>query len=123
MCPTSGIEAIVDLAVNEPPLTPTRELVYLRFPIVDAPGNPPWILRAAIDSVAGLARAEIPFLTYCSVGLSRTPCIAAAGLALARVIPPRVALQLVASAGPTDLSPGLWNEVEAMLTFDGASRG
>ena len=109
-----GIEAIVDLAVNEPPLTPTRELVYLRFPLVDAPGNPPWLLRAAVEAVAGLVRADVPTLVYCAAGMSRTPCIAGAALALARGCSPADGLKL-AAAGPSDVSPGLWAEVEACL--------
>ena len=37
----AGIEAIVDLAMMNEPVTPTRELVYLRFPLVDGGGNEP----------------------------------------------------------------------------------
>jgi len=48
----SGIEAVVDLAHEEPPLSVSRELAYCRFPLVDGPGNPPWLLRAAIETVA-----------------------------------------------------------------------
>jgi hypothetical protein len=34
-----GIETIVDLALEEPPIHPTRELVYLRFPLLDGTGE------------------------------------------------------------------------------------
>lgn len=115
----AGVEAVVDLAVNEPPLTPTRELVYLRFPLVDAPGNPPWLLRAAVDAVAGLLRADVPTLVYCAVGLSRTPCVAGAAVAVARGCSPADGLTWVAAAGPCDVSPGLWAEVEACLSLPG----
>ncbi len=37
----AGIVALVDLALDEPPASLTRELVYCRFPLVDGPGNPP----------------------------------------------------------------------------------
>jgi hypothetical protein len=111
----TGIEAIVDLAANEPPLTPTRELVYLRFPLVDAPGNPPWLLRATVEAVAGLTRADVPTLIYCAAGLSRTPCIAGAALALARGCSPADGLTIVAAAGPSDVAPGLWADVIACL--------
>lgn len=33
-----GIEAMVDLAIEEPPVSPTRELVYCRLPLVDGQG-------------------------------------------------------------------------------------
>src|SRR5262245_957647 len=79
----AGIVAVVDLAVQEAPAPATRELVYGRVPIVDGPGNPPWILRAAIEMVAGLVRDEVPTLVGCGAGLSRSLCIA--GAAVARV--------------------------------------
>jgi hypothetical protein len=47
----SGISAVVDLAMNEPPAVPARELVYCRFPLLDGAGNPPWRLRAAVETV------------------------------------------------------------------------
>src|SRR5262245_17438832 len=79
----AGLLALVDLAVNEPPLAVTRELVYCRFPLVDAPGNPPWLLRAAVETTAGLLRDDVPTLLFCAHGLSRTPAVAASALPLA----------------------------------------
>jgi hypothetical protein len=38
----ADITAIVDLALNEPPAKVTREVAYLRFPLVDGAGYPPW---------------------------------------------------------------------------------
>jgi hypothetical protein len=35
-----GIRAVVQLAVEEPPLQPPRELIYLRFPLRDGADNP-----------------------------------------------------------------------------------
>jgi hypothetical protein len=61
----AGIVAVVDLAAQEAPAPATRELVYGRFPIVDGPGNPPWLLRAAVEMVAGLVRDEVPTLVGC----------------------------------------------------------
>ena len=107
----AGIRAVVDLAMNEPPLTVPRELVYLRYPLVDNAGNPPWLLRSAIEAVAGLLRSETSTLLFCSQGLSRTPCIAAAALAKLRSCSLPEALALVAQAGPADVSSSLWNEV------------
>ncbi|MBP3957484.1 hypothetical protein J8F10_19730 [Gemmata sp. G18] len=57
---SAGIEAVVDLALNEPVATVTRELVYCRFPLVDGAGNSPWVLRAAVEAVAGFVRAGFP---------------------------------------------------------------
>jgi protein-tyrosine phosphatase len=111
---STGILAVVDLALNEPPAAPGRDLAYLRFPLVDGPGNQPWLLRGAVEAVAGLLRSGTPTLVSCSNGLSRAPCIAGAALALARNCPPAEGLALVARSGPADVSPGLWAEVEAV---------
>ncbi len=42
----NGIRAIVQLAMEEPPIQTPRELVYLRFPLIDGAGNGRDILRA-----------------------------------------------------------------------------
>src|SRR5687767_13688539 len=74
----AGIEAIVDLAVDEPPVQPTRELIYLRFPLVDGSGNPPWLLATAVVGVENLVRVGVPTLVACGGGMSRSLAIAAA---------------------------------------------
>jgi protein-tyrosine phosphatase len=107
----SGILAVADLALNEPPAAVTRELVYCRFPLTDGHGNPKWLLRSAVDCVAGLLRSATPTLVCCGAGMSRSPAIAAAALVRACGLPPAEALALVAGAGPADISPGLWQEV------------
>src|SRR5881409_2546310 len=76
----AGIEAIVDLAAMDEPVRPTRELVYLRFPLVDGADNPPWLITAAVQAVAGLARLGVPTLVACEGGMSRSLVIAAAAL-------------------------------------------
>jgi hypothetical protein len=117
----AGVLAVVDLALNEPPAAVTRELAYLRFPLVDGPGNPPWLLHAAVEAVAGLLRSQVPTLVYCSNGLSRSPCVAGAAIALARGLSPAEGLTLAARSGPADVSPGLWAEVQAVVVSQGAA--
>lgn len=39
------IQAVVDLAMEERPEPPPRELIWLRFPLVDGGGNSPVLLR------------------------------------------------------------------------------
>src|SRR5262245_33777641 len=58
----AGIVALVDLAAAEPPVKVPRDLVYCRFPLVDGPDNPPWLLRAAVEATAGFLRAGVPVL-------------------------------------------------------------
>src|SRR3954454_1421008 len=91
---SAGILAVVDLALNEPPAAVTRELVYCRFPLVDGSGNPPWLLRSAVEAVAGLVRSGTPTLVYCGAGMSRTPAVAAAALSRAVGVPAAEALAL-----------------------------
>lgn len=111
----AGIAAVVDLAANEPPATLTRDLAYCRLPLVDGPGNPEWLLRAAVLLVSGFVRENVPCLVCCSGGMSRSPAIAAAAIAHARSIQPNAVLEHLAASGAMDVSPGLWREVEAAI--------
>jgi protein-tyrosine phosphatase len=114
----AGIEAVVDLAVNEPPMRVTRDLTYIRLPLVDGSGNPPWLLRLAVDSVAALLREGTPTLVFCSIGISRTPAVVAAAVARVRVCSFHEALRLVVAEGPSDVSPVLVGELLAALGAD-----
>jgi len=111
----AGILAVVDLALNEAPALLPRELAYCRFPLLDGPGNPPWLLRSAVETVANLLRSGTPSLVCCGAGMSRSPCIAAAAVALVRGLTAEEGLTLVLRSGPSDVSPGLWSEVRAMF--------
>ncbi|VTR92286.1 Uncharacterized protein OS=Planctomyces maris DSM 8797 GN=PM8797T_22478 PE=4 SV=1 [Gemmata massiliana] len=115
---SAGIEAVVDLALNEPVALVTRELVYCRFPLVDGAGNPFWGLCAAVEAVAGFVRVEVPTLVFCGAGMSRSLTVAAAGLALAGNRLPGDCLQLVTATGPHDVSVGLWNDIVETLRRD-----
>jgi protein-tyrosine phosphatase len=106
-----GIEVVVDLAFEEMPSTPPRQVVYCRFPLLDGPGNPTWLLQMAIDLTSGFVRSRKPTLVCCSMGMSRSPCIAAAALARAFGGSPADYLKLLLASGPGDIAAGLWNEV------------
>jgi hypothetical protein len=111
----AGIEAVVELAIDELPAPLPRDLVHGRFPLVDGGGNPPWLLRAAVEMVAGLLRAGVPTLVCCGAGLSRTPAVAAAALATARGWPIDQGLLLITQSSPADVSPALWADVGSAL--------
>lgn len=112
----AGIEAMVDLAMMCPPATPTRELVYLRFPLVDGADNPPWVLRAAVWAVAELLREGVPTLVACDGGMSRSLAVAAAGLWRANPgASPDTLLREVAAGGAADVHPLLWAEVSRLV--------
>jgi len=109
----NGIEVIIDLALEERPVSPTRELIYLRFPLLDGTGNPEWLLRIALDSLEELMRSSVQTLVACGAGMSRSPALVAAMIAQFMDIEPMEALVSWSSEGPYDVSPGLWQELLA----------
>jgi hypothetical protein len=109
----AGIEAVVDLAKLCEPLRPTRELVYLRFPLVDGADNPPWLICAAVHAVEGLVRLDVPTLVACDGGMSRSLVIAAAALRHRTLTTsPDEILRRIAADGPADVQPALWADVK-----------
>jgi protein-tyrosine phosphatase len=111
----AGISAVVDLALNEPSATLPREFLYCRFPLIDGPGNPRPLLRMAVETVASLLRSDTPTLVYCGAGMSRSPAVAGAAIALVRGCPLAEGLNVVLESGVGDISPGLWAEIEEAM--------
>ena len=110
----AGIEAIVDLALQELPPRMCRDTVYLRFPINDGEGNSADVLRTILATVASLFERRIPTLVFCSAGMSRSPSIAAFALALADNRQPDECLLEILDGGPQDVSPALWQALESV---------
>jgi hypothetical protein len=106
-----GIQAIVQLAMEEPVYLEPRELIYCRFPLVDGEGNAPALLDLAIRSVMNLLESDIPTLVCCDGGMSRAPAIVAAALALFRQADLAESLSAVTRHHPADVSPALWSEI------------
>lgn len=111
----SGIEAIVDLAVEETPATPPRELLHFRIPLVDGSGNAANRLQLAAQTVSWLLEASVPVLVACSAGMSRSPAIAAAALAQSQELSLENALRRVAESGSCDVSPTLLSDIAAAI--------
>ncbi len=110
-----GIKAVIDLALEEPPTQPPRELVYGRFPLLDGAGNRGELLFLAVSTVATLLKMHVPLLVICGGGVSRSPAVAAAALAVVDGDAPEACLRRVAQQHRSDVSPGLWNEIVAVL--------
>ncbi len=106
-----GIEAVIELAAEEPPFPTPRDLISCRFPLLDSVDNRPEVLALAIRTVAGLIAAGVPILVCCGSGASRSPAVVAAALALAHHESPEACLKRVTNHHPSDVSPGLWNEI------------
>jgi hypothetical protein len=116
----AGILAVVDLAIDEPSASVTLELVYCRFPLIDGTGNPRWLVRAAVETVACLLRCDTPTLVSCGAGMSRSPCIAAAAIARVRGCPTSEGLAIALQSAAADVSPGLWAEVQEIAGWQPA---
>ncbi|MBW3542432.1 MAG: protein tyrosine phosphatase [Planctomycetes bacterium] len=110
----AGLQAVIDLAIEEPPAALTRELVYCRFPLIDGEGNAAWLLKAAIETTAGFLRSGIPTLICCGGGMSRSPAIAAAAIARQAGKSLDDTLEMIAESGPGDVSVTLWRDVKAV---------
>jgi protein-tyrosine phosphatase len=107
----AGIEALVDLAMNEKPAHLTRDLIYCRFPMVDGGGNSPKLLRASVCTVERLIADHIPTLVYCSAGMSRSVAVVAMALAKHRAADPDETLVELVIDRPHDVSPLLWSDL------------
>lgn len=114
----AGIQALVDLAREEPPAHPPRDLIYCRLPLLDGVGNDEGLLNLAINTVVTLVKTRIPTLICGNIGLSRSPAVAAAALALAHNESPEDCLRRVAQHHHSDVSPGLWTEITHLLRRD-----
>lgn len=86
------------------------------MPLSDGGGNPDWLLRLSIDVTADMIRHRRPTLICCAAGMSRSVCIAAAGLVVAEGVDFRQAVDVVICDGPADISPVLFGEVQKVLS-------
>jgi hypothetical protein len=111
-----GIEAVVQLAAEEPPLGLPRDLVVCRIPLLDGADNDRERLQFAVRTVGWLLAGEVPTLVCCSAGLSRSPAVVAAALARLRSCDPERCLGELAAVGPLDVSPGLWMQLQGVLS-------
>jgi len=108
------IAAVVDLAIEEVPAQLGREIVYCRFPLVDGAGNADWLLRAAIETTCGFVPGRVKTLVACSGGMSRSPAIVAAVLALQSGKSPDECLLELVAGHPHDVSPLLWQDLREL---------
>ncbi|EAQ82226.1 dual specificity protein phosphatase family protein [Blastopirellula marina] len=109
-----GVAAICDLAIEEPPIALTRDLIYCRIPILDGGENSSATLRLAVATVVRLLRDESPTLLFCSAGMSRSPAVAAIALAMVHAREPDEVLGELAERMPLQVSPHLWRDLQAV---------
>lgn len=111
------IAAVVDLAIEEPPVQLGRDIAYCRFPMTDGAGNSLALIRIAIDTAASFVQSGVPTLIACGAGMSRTPAIAAAALSMVDDCPFDACLSALADSGPHDISPLFLDEVRKALAL------
>jgi hypothetical protein len=110
-----GIAAVVNVAIEEPSCAIPRSMTYCRFPVLDGSQETEGILRVAIHTVASLLKNRIPTLVCCGAGMSRSPAISAAAISLVEGGDPTEQLQQLTEGQPHDISPRLWQTIEATL--------
>jgi protein-tyrosine phosphatase len=110
-----GVQAVVQVAAEEPPLMLPRDLIFCRIPLADGPGNRPDSLRLAIETMAHLLRERVSTLVCCGSGVSRAPVLAAAGLSRFTLKPLSECLQLVTSHRHADVHPALYEQIAGIL--------
>lgn len=113
-----GIQAVVQLAVEEPAPQLAHDLIFMHFPIVDAAGNDPKLLGLAMMSIDQLLQMQIPLLVCCGGGMSRAPALAAGALAMFIDKKPETCLKRIAKHHPADVTPGLWEDVLNLVALD-----
>jgi predicted protein tyrosine phosphatase len=111
----AGIGAVLSLAAEE--LTPAlpRSMIQCHFPIQDGEQEDDAVLHAALQTLVALLRSRIPTLVYCGVGMSRSPALAAAALAIVQGGSPELWLRRIVEGHPHDVSPRLWQAVRRAL--------
>lgn len=105
------IEAVVQLAVDEPIPTLPREIIVLRIPLIDGSGNPADNLELAISSLTLLLQSKRNTLVCCSAGASRSPAVAACAMSRFTGQSLHDCLTEIHQHHPTDVAPGFWNEL------------
>ncbi len=107
----TGVEAVVDVAIEEKPIAFPRDILYCRIPLNDGEGNRPEFLRTAVEVVMRLMSAKCRTLVCCGAGMSRSPAVAAMAIARVRGEVAEKVLLEIAEKGPHDVSPILWAEL------------
>src|SRR5262245_29680808 len=84
----AGASALVDVAGVDATVTIPSGFQYCRFALADDPGNPPWLLRAAISAAARFLTEQRPTVVACRHGMSRSVVVASGALAFVRGVGP-----------------------------------
>ena len=73
------------------------------------------VLAAAIQTLVALLRNRVPTLVHCGAGMSRSPVVVAAALAIVEGRSPDDLLRQIVAGQPHDVSPQLWQAVRMVI--------
>ena len=110
------IAAVLDLAINERPAQLAHEMIYCRFPIMDGDGSSDAMITVAIRCIMLLVETKQRTLIACSAGMSRSPAISAAAIALITKQSPEQCLLDIVTGAPHDVSSTLWSRVKSVYS-------
>jgi len=110
----NGIQAVIDLAIEQLMPTLPRTLVYCCFPILDGEQSFPTALRMAIETLVLFLQGEAPTLVCCSAGMSRSPAVVAGALSISQGGNPDDHLRKIVMGFPHDVSPQLWQGIRGI---------
>jgi protein-tyrosine phosphatase len=110
----AGVAAVINLAVEEASPVLPRSMIYCHFPLMDGAQDVQGVLAVAIHTVVSLLKIQVPTLVYCGAGMSRSPAVVAAALAIVEGGSPEERLRQVVSGQPHDVSPQLWEAIRRM---------
>ena len=111
-----GITAVIDVAFEEPPAQLPRQLIYCRFPLNDGGGNDATVLLQTVQTLVDFLAAGTRTIVVCSAGISRSPTIAAHGLAALLAQKPCDVVARIAEAKSLEIQPVFWNDVGTVLS-------
>jgi protein-tyrosine phosphatase len=110
----AGIRAVVQLAYEELPVTPARDFVTYRFPLVDGADNDPELLRLAVASLTQLLERKFATMVCCQAGRSRSPGIASAALARLTGTPLLECVRQIVAIRPCFVHPALLAQLQTL---------
>jgi hypothetical protein len=92
-------------------------------PLIDGSGNQLGVLRAAIETTRVLIESQTSLLVACGAGMSRSPAIVAAAMAMIDGITLAEALGKMVAQQPHDVSPSLLGEISEIVAGDFGADG
>jgi protein-tyrosine phosphatase len=110
-----GIQAVMHVAYEEPPLRLPHDFVACRFPVIDGDENSATALKLAIATLTHFLDEKFACLVCCQAGLSRSPAIAAAALARTTKRPFTECLDLIRNHHACAVHPGLVSQIQKLF--------